>query len=336
METSMSRILVETVVKTALKDWKEDPERNTRKLIDWALHFSGNDFQKHFFETVQTMLQDENSAYYGLIRDLASYADVERLFCFGMNLGYNSCTCGLQQIQNNEKRLGYQIPWTVLFQMDARSLAHFPQYDAAVADGEKLGIYTWMLFLHAISDQPFELAHAHPDSAFVVFCGPGEISDWFLDHISGQKNVMPVIPYEEGQEEIYTRLRALGIPYSVFCPYSQEDLEEIRNGDLFFSIQQVHPVFTILIPHPDCPDMARRLTFQAVERARKEHQFQTIPWELERDHPSVAVIRSEEACAVSFDSEGFLWNRNPSNKNTGVCLFQDGLHAVLRASGPKN
>ncbi len=86
MENSTSRILIETVVKSTLKRLKDDPERNIRNLVDMARHFSSSRFQQRFFETAQKMLENENSSYYGLVRDLNSYADIDHLFCFGMNL----------------------------------------------------------------------------------------------------------------------------------------------------------------------------------------------------------------------------------------------------------
>ena len=58
------------------------------------------------------MLQNENSAYYQLVREVVSHADTDRLYTFGMNLGYNGCTVGAQRIRENEENLGCNIPWT--------------------------------------------------------------------------------------------------------------------------------------------------------------------------------------------------------------------------------
>ena len=63
MEQTMSRLLIETVVKRALEDIKESPERGIRNLIDMALQFSEGRFQREFFTSAQAMLQNENSAY---------------------------------------------------------------------------------------------------------------------------------------------------------------------------------------------------------------------------------------------------------------------------------
>ena len=108
MENSISKILVESVVKKTLKAMKENPDRGIRNLVDMALQFSDGRFQKDFFAAAQTMLQNENSAYYRLVRDVVTYADADRLCTFGMNLGYNGCTVGAQRIRENEKKIRVQ------------------------------------------------------------------------------------------------------------------------------------------------------------------------------------------------------------------------------------
>ena len=110
MENSLSRILIETTVRQTLKGLQENPKRSTRNLIDMALQFSEGRFQSHFFETAQTLLKNEDSAYYALVQDTASHIETEHMVKFGMNLGYNSCTWGAQQIRLNEIRLGFNIP----------------------------------------------------------------------------------------------------------------------------------------------------------------------------------------------------------------------------------
>ena len=77
MENSMSSLLVGTVVKKALRSIKEAPERCVRNLVDMALQFSAGRFQKRFFTAAQTMLQNENSGYYNLIRHSVVNADTD-------------------------------------------------------------------------------------------------------------------------------------------------------------------------------------------------------------------------------------------------------------------
>lgn len=335
MEKTMSRILIETVVKTTLRDLKEDPERSIRKLVDMALHFSENQFQQDFFQVAQTMLKNENSPYYALVRNLISYADADRLFQFGMNPGYNSCVCGAQQIRDSEKRLGHHIPWTVLFQMDAVSPDRLAQYDAAISEGEGLGIRTWMLFSSSVPEKTLDLIRAHPDSAFFLFCEARDLSPCLLDGLSELKNIMPVLRYREEQTEKYAKLRALGVPCCAYFPYTQDDLAAICDGDLFAGIQQTQAVFTALVPQWECPDAARRQVQQAVEQARNEQLYQTIPWELERDNQRIDGIISGEACTVCFDRAGRLLDRDGSPVCPTASLFEHGLTGALRLACPR-
>lgn len=50
MEKSTSRIIIETIVKKALRDIKDSPERSIRNLVDMALHFSDGRFQRNFLK----------------------------------------------------------------------------------------------------------------------------------------------------------------------------------------------------------------------------------------------------------------------------------------------
>ena len=49
MANRASRILIETIVRKALKDIKKSPERSSRNLVDLALQFSEGKFQQDFF-----------------------------------------------------------------------------------------------------------------------------------------------------------------------------------------------------------------------------------------------------------------------------------------------
>ena len=64
MEDNVSRALIETVVRRALRDIDDSPERSSRNLIDMALTFAEGRFQQTIFQTAQRLLCDEHSAYY--------------------------------------------------------------------------------------------------------------------------------------------------------------------------------------------------------------------------------------------------------------------------------
>ncbi|MDO4327227.1 MAG: hypothetical protein Q4E24_14555 [bacterium] len=336
MENSMSRMLIQTVVKNALKSIKDNPERGIRNLIDLAMQFSEGRFQKNFFSTAQTMLQNENSAYYGLIRDAVAYTDTERIYIFGMNLGYNGCTVGAQRIRKNEKNLHCNIPWAMTMLIDPDVFEHNWQlYHTMLLEGESLGIYTWMLFVSGQPEKLLPLAKEHSDSAFCIFCKAEDINSAFLDEAAELYNTMIVIRYEESAAEICDTLRKMGLLYSVWYQYGQKDTECIINGDFFSSVQQLSPVFTVLMPEPNCPKTIEKLVYQAVTRVRNEQLYRTLVWELQYDNSLVDSIISDDSCSVYFDEHGDLCAWGNKIECVHHNLFQSSLTEILVAGCAK-
>ena len=337
METSMSRILIETTVRQTLKGLKEDPKRSIRNIVDMALHFSEGRFQSRFFQTARTMLEHVESAYYTRIEDAVNHIETERLVKLGMNVGYNSCTWGAQHIRMNEKRLGFNIPWTVLLQMDdSQSSAHLPQYDHAIQEGEQLGIYSWMLLTHSDPLELFPLIEHHPDSAFFLFCRPEDVTLAILDKIVPLKHLMPVVRWADRADEACIMLRNAQLPYSVYYPYSQKDLQFILDGDLFCETQQLHPLFTVLTAKPDCPVNTQHLAHQAAIQVRKGQSYQTVPWELSCDTQNLDEIISDDPCCVFFDGKGQLFALDDPGRVPFGDLFQEGLTPLLQQAYPKS
>lgn len=337
MENSMSRILIETTVRQTLKGLKENPKRSIRNLVDMSLHFSEGRFQSHFFQTARTMLEHEDSAYYSLVEHSTSHIETEHLVKFGMNLGYNSCTWGAQRIRRNEQRLGFNIPWTVLFQMDdLQCLDHLFEYDSAITEGEQLGIYTWGLLSRTDPMALLPLIEHHPDSAFFLFCRPEDVTSALLDEIIPIKHLMLVVRWEDGTDEVCAMLRDAQLPYSVYVPYDQNDLQSITSGELFADTQQLYPLFTILTAKPDCPTKVQDLVYQAVVKARNGQSYQTIPWELYHDIRSLDEIISDDACYVLFDGHGQLIALDHPDCMPFGSLFEDGITPLIRQAYPKS
>ena len=336
MENSMSKILVGSIVKRTLKEMKENPDRGIRNLVDMALQFSDGRFQEDFFTTAQAMLQNENSAYYQLVREVVTHADTDRLYTFGMNLGYNGCTVGARCIRENEKNLGCNIPWTVPIQVSTDNFAdNEPKYQAAICSGERLGIYSWMLFCGSQLQCVLPLVKAHPDSAFFLFCEPEGLTSEFLDEAGESYNLMLVIRYDEDVGDLCSQLRDLGLLHSLWFSYGQKDLQSIVNGDLFYSVQQLSPVFTVLLPEQGCPDVIQQLVYQTVQQARKEQRYHTMLWDLKGDDRTVDQIISGDACCVFFDRDGNLCDGSGPVKSSQHNLFQNDLKDIFVSACPK-
>ena len=99
MKKSMNEIMVRTIVKKAIRDFKTDPERTIRNLVDMALQFSDSAFQQEFYSAAQRLLSDEKSGYYDLVKDTITRVNEETLLTFSMNLGYNGLYLGAKRIR---------------------------------------------------------------------------------------------------------------------------------------------------------------------------------------------------------------------------------------------
>lgn len=336
MESSTSRIIIETVVQKTLRELRDSPERSVRNLVDMALHFAEGRFQRNFFRAAQTMLQNEHSPYYALIEDTAAHVDPQRIFRFGMNLGYNGCTLGAKTIRELEEKEQYNIPWMLTLGLDSRRYSAYQRrYQAVVSQGERLGVYTWLLLPKGRPLEALPLVQEHPDSAFVLFCRPEELTPCLLDGVSQLPNLMLAVRYGEDAAQACGLLRKAELLYSVYAPYGREDVESIRNGDLFSGAEQLHPLFTILFADSGCPAGAREAVYQAVREAREQQLFQTIPWEAACDCGLVDGVISNDACLAGFDAEGQLFT--PEERKTGSCynLLQNDLSRILKLAFPK-
>jgi len=332
----MSRIMIETVVKQALISIKDDPERGIRNLVDMALQFSQGRFQKHFFTVAQTMLQNESSGYYALVRNLVTHTNTDRLFTFGMNLGYNGCTEGARRIRSNEEDLKCNIPWTISLQIDAENLEkNYKPYDALISEGESLGIHTWMIFSPSEPQKTLLFAEQHPYSVFCIFCEPESISYAFLDEVTDFHNIMLVLRYDENLSDLCVTLRDMGLLYSVWYQYRQQDTEIIVNGDLFSSTQQLLPTFTVLAPEQGCPEEIQHLVYKTVKRVRDEQSYSTIVWELQGDNCLIDSIISGDAISIYFDKNGNLCDWDKTYESEHHNLFQSSLTDILTSSCSK-
>lgn len=336
MDKSASKVLIETVVRKTIREIKEAPERSTRNIVDMALQFSKGRFQKQFFSMLQDKLQNEHSAYYGLVRDVVDHVDTEHLVTFGMNLGYNSCTVGAETIRNNEKKLHCNIPWTVLMQIAGESFAAGQAaYEHVIREGAELGICSWILFADAQPAAVLPLIDQFPDCAFFLCCGPTDITSEFLDLISAYRNVMIVIRFGDHAGDACALLRNAKQLYSIYYPYSEEDVPEIRSGDLFSEMEQLHPVFSVLLARRNCPADTRKKVSELVTSARAEQVYQTMLWELDSDNRMVDRVISEEECSIYFDRKGKLCQYGTPVESCGN-LFADPLKKIFQQAFAKH
>ena len=328
--SSTNRILIETFVRKTLNTIQDSPERSIRNLVELAHHFSKGRFQQRFFQCAQQMLQNEQSAYYPLVRDIVNHVDHERLVRFGMNAGYNSCTLGAQKIRKIEKAEGFNIPWTLFLEIDDHVFSvHAAAYDELISQGKTMGIFTWFVCAKAPPMELFDLMRKHDDCAWILLCPSESISEAFLDEIDDLKHVMLSVTLDDDTAALCAELRSRKLLYAVHKYYHSNDLQQILNDDLLYDAQSMGAVFTALIPDLQCSASEREIVFDYVLRKRSEQRFSTIPWELMDDVLAIDTVISEDGCAAGFRKDSSFFSIANGKSVDGWNLFDHDLRTIL-------
>ncbi|MBQ7766723.1 MAG: hypothetical protein IJ397_07770 [Lachnospiraceae bacterium] len=337
MKSSMSKILIETVTRKTIRDMKESPERSIRNLIDMGLLFSEGRFQKHLLQTVQTMLMNESSAYYGLIKNIVRNVEEERLLNFCMNLGYNSCTLGAATIRRYEEEKGYNIPWNIFFEYEREQFCSYRnRYYKLINEGENLGIFTYMI---KVEDGPpsdlLPMIAEYPDSVFFLFCEGKYITDKFVTELASYTNIMFLIKCDATCQDRCWMLRERELLYGIYYTYTDNDLKDIESGLYWMKAEEMNAVATVLIADKKCSKETFDIVSEHITRERFLQKYQTIEWELYHDNCFIDEVISDDACFVYFDKNGKLCGPVGEKKQEENNLYHNPLQNILMRVYPK-
>lgn len=329
MKHSLTRSLIETLVRSKLNSLKESPERTTRNLVDLALHFSTGRFQKHFFEIAQEMLRNENSPYYQLVNHAVQNIDNERLLGFGMNVGYNSFTHGAKTIRKIESQEHFNIPWCITLELDEemseKNQAHYLQL---LNEGKTLGIYSWHIITNGQLHKFVPIMEQNPDCAFFLFCENLEITEQLLDNTNSLNNIMFIVRYKEDADDIFTVLQNRNLLYSTYVYYNEKDISDILNDNLLCSLNETHSIFAFFFAEETCSAESKELVSKYVIKTRYAPTYKTLPFEFLYDTQRLDKIISEDACSAWFDK-----NRNLLSKPLNH--FTNSLTEIFKIAFPK-
>lgn len=337
MQQTLTRSLVETIVRNKLGDLEKNPERTTRNLIDMALHFSKGRFQKNFFNIAQTMLQDEHSPYYQLIYHLAVNVNKERLISFGMNLGYNSCTYGANIIREKEQKYHFNIPWYITLELNEDIIKNKPDiYYDVITEGKNLGIFTWSIITYGHLEAFIPLLEENKDCAFFLLCSPCEISESILDRLSSIQNFMIVMEYDEDKHETFYTLQSRKLLYAAYVCYDDETVSDILNNELLCSISETNALLAIFLPLSTCSEEGREKVSAYAAESRNSPIYKTLPYDYFHDNRTIDCIISSDSCTIWFDTSGKLLNRKMQDQlPEHADLFNTSLEQILKTTCAK-
>lgn len=331
MASSTKRILIETIVRKALRNIQSAPERSIRNLVDMGLSFSKGRFQTRLFQSVQHMLTDEHSAYYPLVRNIVTNVEHDRLLNFGMNVGYNSCTLGAKKIREMEAEEGFNIPWTLYLEIDKDTILQHPAaYDNLICQGKELGIYTWFVFADGLCTELIDLLVKHDDCAFALLCRAQSLTAELLEELAGLPHTLVSVELNEQAESLCSALRERKLLYAVHKTYTSSDVPEILSDNLLYDTQSLQAPITALIPGKDCSEAERKQVFDYILRKREGQDFATVLWDVVRDVLGIDTIISEDCCSAGFRADGTFFVLADQRDTSEWNMFRHDLKTILQ------
>lgn len=331
MNQRISYSLTETIVRKAIKEIKDSPERSLRNLIDMALQFSDGPFQQRFFRIAQTMLRNEQSAYYKMLPDLVRAVETERLVTFGMNLGYTACVEGSKKIRKIEAEEHFNIPWSLSLQIGKDETKQKIYHDI-ISQGIELGISAWVLYSMESLELINKLIPDFPNCAFLILVTPAQITEDSLAELSSMNHVMIGVQVMPHAEQVCQLLRSRGFLYSLCYFYDSMEIDSILSGDVFSDAEQMHPAFTMLRAKPSCTSEEQKKVFEFITAVRNEQKYKTIPLDLIGDFHLIDSTVSEDACTAGFDLNGQLHTFDQRTYAASENLFQKSLKELLKTN----
>lgn len=336
MKKDMTRVLVESAIRRTLKNIQQSPKRMTRNLIDLGLQFSHGRFQTNLLKQAQKMLQDQQSAYYDLVKDLSATVDHDIIATFGVNLGYNSCTKGAVVIRDIEDEKKFNIPWALHVFINQEKLETQPDfYPSLLQQAMELGIYTYLFYVTGDAEQVLPIIKKESDCAFILFLHGHQITPSFINKIKEVKNVMISIYADEDMASACQKLRDARLLYAVNRRYTEQDKQNILSGQWLRSVVPSHPAFAFLRADFACSSQLEQEVYQYVTDVRDQQRYPLIFMDIKYDTLRIDRIISDGECMVGFDEDGNLRTHEGLRQDKQYNIFCHPLEEILQITSKK-
>lgn len=321
VKKDINQMLIESVIRRTLKNISDSPKRSLRNVIDLALNFASGSFQNNFLKAVQSMLQNQQSAYYKVAKNAADFVSHDTLCHFGINVGYNSCTKGASLIRQIEKSEHFSVPWSLTFLTDSENwTVNKKLYHDFICQGTNLGIYTYLFFTNDLLCDFSSFVSAHPKCAFVLFTTPNALTKAWREDLKSLHNIMLSVNVSSDSFDtvgsLCEKLRAENFLYSVFIKYNDTNKNMILDKSLFQSVMPCFPYFTFLLPDSTCSDSTQTELYNKITLIRTSQKYPSILFDLKYDNMLINHIISNTTCTAVFDQNGRFYTDNFLSPNT--------------------
>lgn len=307
-----------------------DPDRSIRNMIDLGINFAKGRFQREFLEALQEMMQNEQSAYYDLVKNVIANTEHERLKTFGMNLGFQACTLGANTIRENEEKWNFNIPWAYRLPLGERGLSCV-YLDKIISEGKEMGTYVYLLTGEGrLTDGHMKVLKKHEDCAFIFLASPEAFSEELLCFLTVLQNCLILL--ENGSvllPETAAELRRRRLFFGIYENCPDDSGEELYRAEHLKQICQSGAAFYVLMPENPYSFREDSLRREKTAGIRNRQEYPFIMIDYISDIQTIDRIISNDSCAVVFDAEGYVYTDTGEWKDTPYNIRQKSLHEIL-------
>ena len=254
----------------------KDPEKNLRKLMDWADKFAGGEFAPQR-KAIREAITNPDHPYYSYIRRLVKEVDPNVMKTLSVNLFINASLSGWSRQEECRKKYGCNIPWTILLDPTSACNLHctgcwaaeygnklnltYDEIDDIIRQGKELGIYMYIY----TGGEPLvrkkdliRLCEKHSDCLFLCFTNATLIDEAFADEMLRVGNFVPAISLEGFEEAtdgrrgkgVYQKvtkamelLRSKKLVYGISACYTSANYESITSEEFYDSLIRMGAYF---------------------------------------------------------------------------------------------
>lgn len=254
----------------------KDPEKNLRKLMDWADRFSGGRFPGQR-KAVRSAIENPDDPYYAFIRNLTEKVDSNVLRTVAINFFVNGNLMGAKIREKKKEELGCNVPMAILLDPTSACNLHCrgcwaaeygdrlnlsrDEIDSIISQGKELGVYTYIY----TGGEPLvrkkdliEICEKHSDCVFLTFTNGTLIDEAFTEDMLRAGNLIPAISLEGSREAtdsrrgagVYDRvteamrlLQEKKLIYGISTCYTSDNFESVSSEEYYDSLIETGAYF---------------------------------------------------------------------------------------------
>lgn len=314
MNNKVSRIMIISAINKGLYAPKSDLKRNIRNLTDLGVYFAKGRFQKDFFKLAQRILSNENSIYYELISNVFDNVDQNIIKTFGVNIGLNSWTYGVNKIREYEKKNNHRVPWTIEF--DFQNTAENPmtasEITKVIEEGKEIGIYTYFFFTRYKTsnlDSFLQIFRENPECAFIIHAHAESINKIHAQRLREYGNAVISI-YVDDSNPSPQLTKAMKMLLENKClfgasiVYDDDNINFIVNHKWIEEIKKLNCIFAFLIKSEKCSLESEKAVNVYVKNAKTNQIYPLFLIDFYEDISYISQIISDKSCFLKIFHDG--------------------------------